>query len=371
MSQPPTAPQDPYQFDPYRPQGGSDPAQDVPTQSSYAPQGDTTPYGTPAGAYGAAGPGHGAPEQPAPAAWGAAPGDPVPAPYGAPAYGADPQQGYAQPYGADPQQGYAQPYGAPDPQQGYAQPYGPPDPQQGYAQPYGAPPQQPGYGAPYGGYPSYGAPGPSTTNVLAIVGFVLAVLGLLGSWIPGVNFLCAVLGLAGIVLGAVGLTQIKKGKTGKGFSIAAIVLGVLAIVATVLIWVAIITAANNASAEYEQTLSEVQEDSDRAFGEATDDVLANDLEVEFGTFEGTADEYGWVESSMPVTFTNTSDEPLTFDIDVQAVAADGTVVETDWAYTEELAPGESETVEVFTLIDDENLEPMRTATVEITQASAY
>lgn len=354
MSQPPTAPQDPYQFDPYRSQGGADPAQEAPTLSTYGPQGDTTPYGTPDGPPGA---GHGAPEQPAPSAWGEPPADPAQAPYAPPGYGQDPQQGYAQPYGA------------PDPQQGYAQPYGAP-PQQGYAQPYGAQ-QQPAYGAPYAGYPAYGPPGPSTTNVLAVVGFVLAILGLLGSWIPGVNFLCALLGLAGIVLGAVGLAQIKKGKTGKGFSVAAIVLGVLSIVATVLVWVAIIAAANNATTEYQQTLSEIQEDSDRAFGEATDDVLANDLEVEFGTFEGVEDEYGLVESGLPVTFTNTSDEPLTFDIDVDAVAPDGTVVDSDWAYTEELAPGESVVVDAFEYVGADDLEALRTATFEITQASAY
>ena len=349
MSQPPTAPQDPYQFDPYRPQGGTSAEPEPPAHGAYAPQGDTTPYGTPDGS---AGPGYGAPEQPVASGWGTVPGDPTQAPSAPPVHEQD-QQGYGQ--------GYGQPYGQP-----YAQ-----DPQQGYAQPYGAPPQQPGYGAPYGGYPSYGPPAPSTTNVLSIVGFVLAGLALLGSWIPGVNFLCALLGLAGIVLGAVGLTQIKKGKTGKGFSIAAIVLGVLSIVATVLIWVAIVAATNNATARYAESVAEIQEDADRAFGEATDDVLANDLDVEFGAFEGDADEYGWVESSMPVTLTNTSDEPLTFNIDVDALAADGTVVETDWVYTEELAPGASETVEIFTLIDDDNLEAMRTATVEVTQASAY
>ena len=174
-----------------------------------------------------------------------------------------------------------------------------------------------------------------------------------------------------MVLGFVGLSQVKQGRSGKGFAITAIVLGVLSVLATILMWVVFVVAANEASTQYEQTLSEIQEDSDRALGEATEDVLANDLGVEFGTFEGTADEFGWVESSLPVTFTNTSDEPLTFDIDVDAVAADGTVIESDWAYSETLEPGASETVEIFDFIDAENLEAMKTATFEVTQASAY
>lgn len=350
MSQPPTAPQDPYQFDPYRPHG-ADPAPQAPSHDAWAPQGEpqTQPYGSADGGYGAPG-------------YGAAPDQ---APYGAaqaPAYGTDQQQAYGQ------QPGYGQPYGDPA-QQPYPQPY--PDPaQQAYGQPYGDPAQQP-YGSPYGnGYSAYTAPAPSTSTV-AIVGFVLAILGFLGSWIPFVNIFAALLGITGVVLGFVGLSQVKQGRSGKGFSITAIVLGVLSVLATILMWVVFVVAANEASTQYEQTLSEIQEDSDRAFGEATDDVLANDLGVEFGTFEGTADEYGWVESALPVTFTNTSDEPLTFDIDVDAVAADGTVIETDWAYSETLEPGASETVEIFDLIDAENLEAMKTATFEITQASAY
>ncbi|MGW6226026.1 hypothetical protein ACWFQT_02830 [Cellulosimicrobium cellulans] len=327
MSQPPTAPQDPYQFDPYRPHG-ADPAQQAPSHDAWTPQGEapTQPYGSANDAY------------------------------AAPGYGAAPEQA---PYGA----GQA-PYGA-----GQAPVYGT-DQQQGYGQPYGDPAQQP-YGSPYGnGYSAYTAPAPATSTI-AIVGFVLAILGFLGSWIPFVNIFAALLGITGVVLGFVGLSQVKQGRSGKGFSITAIVLGVLSVLATILMWVVFVVAANEASTQYEQTLSEVQEDSDRAFGEATDDILANDLGVEFGTFEGTADELGWVESSLPVTFTNTSDEPLTFDIDVDAFAADGTVIESDWAYSETLEPGASETVEIFDFIDAENLEAMKTATFEVTQASAY
>ncbi|MBE9925915.1 DUF4190 domain-containing protein [Cellulosimicrobium cellulans] len=356
MSQPPTAPQDPYQFDPYRPQD-SDPAHQEhgQGQDAWAPQGESRPYGSPDAASGA--PGYG--------------GTPEQAPYGFPGpapYGADPQTPYGQPgYGGpagDPPQGYAQPYPAAGAQQPYGQPYG--DPAQ---QPYGAP-QQP-YGSPFGnGYAPYAAPA-STTGTMAIVGFVLAILGFLGSWIPFVNIFAAVMGIAGVVLGFVGLSQAKQGRSGKGFSIAAIVLGVVSVLVTILVWVLFVIAANEASSQYEQSLAEIQEDSDRALGESTDEILANDLEVEIGTFEGAADEFGWVESALPVTLTNTSDEPLTFDLDIDAVAADGTVVESDFAYTEELAPGESTTVATFDFIDSENLEAMRTATFEVTRVSAY
>ncbi|MFH6688702.1 DUF4190 domain-containing protein [Cellulosimicrobium funkei] len=358
MSQPPTAPQDPYQFDPYRPQD-SDPARQEhgQGQDAWVPQGEpqAQPYGSPDAASGAHGYG-GTPEQ-------APYGDPGYAPYGADPQTAYGQPGYGQPAG-DPAPGHAQPYPAAGAQQPYGQPYG--DPAQ---QPYGAA-QQP-YGSPFGnGYAPYTAPA-SSTPTMAIVGFVLAILGFLGSWIPFVNIFAAVMGIAGVVLGFVGLSQAKRGRSGKGFSIAAIVLGVVSVLVTILVWVLFVIAANEASSQYEQSLAEIQEDSDRALGESTDEILANDLEVEIGTFEGTADEFGWVESALPVTLTNTSDEPLTFDLDIDAVAADGTVVESDFAYTDELAPGESTTVETFDFIDSENLEAMRTATFEVTRVSAY
>ena len=358
MSQPPTAPQDPYQFDPYRPQG-SDPAQEGhgQGQDAWASQGEPQPrpYGSPDAAHGA--PGYGSTPEQAPY------GDPGHPPYGADPQAAYGQQGYGQPAGS-PAQGYAQPYPDAGAQQPYGQPYG--DPAQ---QPYGAA-QQP-YGSPYGnGYAAYTAPAPST-GTMAIVGFVLAILGFLGSWIPFVNIFAAVMGIAGVVLGFVGLSQAKQGRSGKGFSIAAIVLGVVSVLVTILVWVLFVVAANEASSQYEQTLSEIQEDSDRALGESTDEILANDLGVEVGTFEGTADEFGWVESALPLTLTNTSDEPLTFDLDVDAVAADGTVVESDFVYTDQLAPGESTTVEAFDFIDSENLEAMKTATFEVTRVSAY
>ncbi|MCB7137899.1 hypothetical protein [Cellulosimicrobium marinum] len=304
MTQPPGGPQDPYQFDAYRPGG--------------APQPD------PAGSYGT-----------------------------------------QQPYGT-------QPYGAPDPaQQGYGapQPYG--------TQPYGAPDptQQAPYGAPYAGYSTYAPPAPTTTNTLAIVGFVLAVVGVLGCWVPGFNVFAALLALTGVILGIVGLVQVKSGKSGKGFAISAIIVGALAILGTILTYVLLFVWADAVTSEYEDTLAEIQSetqsDLDRMSGDATEEILATDLTVEFGTFEGSADEYGFVESALPVTLTNNASEAMMYDVEIDAVAADGTVVESDFAFTSTLDPGASETVDVFEYVDEETLEALRTATFEITSASQY
>jgi hypothetical protein len=218
MTQPPTGSPDPYQHDPYQHDPSRDGAPPVPQP---APQHD--PFAPPSGGQQAAP----APEQPS--TWGTPAGDPAHAPQGAQPY--ETQQPYAgqQPYGTQ------QPYGA--------QPYGTQDPSQQY-----------------GGYPAYGAPAPSTTNALAITGFVLAVLGLLGCWIPGVNFFAVVLGVAGLVLGIVGLLQVKKGKSGKGLALSAIVVGALAIVGSIIAWVVLAQWIDSVSTDYEESLAQLEED---------------------------------------------------------------------------------------------------------------
>ncbi|MBD8080420.1 DUF3824 domain-containing protein [Cellulosimicrobium arenosum] len=345
MTQPPTG-QDPYQYDPYRPQDGSAP---VPTGEPSG--GGNPPYGS-----------QGTPPQ-----------QPVPDPYapGAPYGGGAPQQ---DPYGQ-------QPYGQPQ-------------------DPYGQ--QQPSYGGGYGGYTP---PPPSTTNVFAIIGLVLAGLGLLGSWIPGFNFFAAFMALVGIVLGIVGLTQVKKGKSGKGLGLSAIIVGAVAIIVTILSWVLLLAWADSYEYEYDDTTTQSQEeptqdstegeqppaddeeapadadgevpstdeimdDLDRMSGDASDVILAEDVTLEWGEFTASDDD-GWVETELPVTVTNNADEAKMYDMDVQALDADGKVIDEDFLYTDTLEPGESETVTVFDFVLPEDVDALKAATFEISEARQY
>ena len=73
------------------------------------------------------------------------------------------------------------------------------------------------------------------SNGLATAGFVLGLLGLLGSWIPVLNIVGIILGVIGVVLAAVGLAKSKKVNAGKGLAIAGLVCGALAVIFAVLI----------------------------------------------------------------------------------------------------------------------------------------
>lgn len=192
-----STPQDPFAPPPEEPGAGGTPPPEQPGWGAPPPG-----YGAPPPSQGGPPPGYGAP----PPGYGGQPGGPPPG-YGAPppGYGAAPP-GYGGPPGAG---------GPPPPGQGAPlPPYGG---QPGYPQPYG-----------YGGYAAYPKRG---TNVLAILALVFA-------------FVCSPVG---IVLGAIGLNQVKRtGEEGRGIAIAGLVLSVVFTLLAVLFFVAVaVDCANN------------------------------------------------------------------------------------------------------------------------------
>lgn len=76
------------------------------------------------------------------------------------------------------------------------------------------------------------------SNGLAIAGFVLALLGALTSFIPLVNIFGGFLAFLGLIFGIIGLIKSRSRGAGKGLSIAAIVLAVVAFVISVLVNIA-------------------------------------------------------------------------------------------------------------------------------------
>jgi hypothetical protein len=100
------------------------------------------------------------------------------------------------------------------------------------------PPGGPGY-APTGntGYGQPGPPGPPVfvvqkmSNTVGTAGFVLALLGVIFSWVPVLGWILWVLGL---ILSCVGLAQGKNGKP-KGLAIAGLVLSLIGIVLLIVV----------------------------------------------------------------------------------------------------------------------------------------
>ncbi len=277
-----------------------------------------------------------------------------------PGYG---QQGYGQEQGYAQQGDQAQGYGA----AGYgAAPYG--------AAGYGATQtQQAGY--PQAGYGSYAGPGGAQggpSKGLAIGALVVGAIALLGSWIPFVGFFFAFLGLIAIVLGIIGVVQAGKGRAGgKGMSITGAVLGVLSIIASiasVVIFVAVIdSASDDFSSATDSFSASITEDGGFGYSDDTEAILAEDLDVELGTFEVTGDP-SFPDTNLPVTLTNKGDTAATFSLDLVATVG-GTEADTDFLVTDPVQPGESVTLDSFNFVLD--AEALTGATFEVTAITMF
>ena len=60
-----------------------------------------------------------------------------------------------------------------------------------------------------------------------------------------------------------------------------------------------------------------------------------------------------------------------YNIEIEAVATDGSRIDTDYIYANDLGAGQSQEFEIFTYVDDADLEAMQSATFEIIEASMY
>jgi hypothetical protein len=84
------------------------------------------------------------------------------------------------------------------------------------------------------------------SNGLAIAGFVLALLGALSSFIPIVNIGGDVLAVLGLIFGVVGLIQSGSKAAGRGLSVAAISLAMVAFVVSVVVNTRAVTTLDTA-----------------------------------------------------------------------------------------------------------------------------
>ena len=114
-----------------------------------------------------------------------------------------------------------------------------PQPSYGTAAPGGY--GQPGTGGGYGSTPQ-----PAQGNGLAIAALVLGILALLGSWIPIINIGSLLLGLVAVILAVVALRR-KAG--GRGLSLGGLITGGLAIVVSGVVLAVSIAALSSIDTE--------------------------------------------------------------------------------------------------------------------------
>ncbi len=222
-------------------------------------------------------------------------------------------------------------------------------------------PGQPGF-AP-GGYaqPGYVQPNGPGRQGPAITSLVLGIIAAVFCLIPIVGMISLLLAPIGFVFGAVGWRGAAQGRrTGKGKAIAGVVLAVVSFLGAIASTVALATAVES-----------VNQDLDRALGNATERVLAEDLGVQIGRYTSEDLGFGVSDGSLSVTLTNKSGAPQSFDVKVEALTPAGTRIATDTAYVSDLGAGQSDEVELFEFVSGKDAAQLEDATFRVIEASAY
>ena len=209
------------------------------------------------------------------------------------------------------------------------------------------------------------APAASATkapkSIAAIVGLILGIIALVLSAMPIINNFAFILGVVGLIFGIVGVVGTRdKKKSGKGMAVASVIIAALACV--------IVLASQ---AVYSAALDEAGAQLDKATGDATEEILGSEVDVTLGDLTMKKGSYGMVESSMPITVTNLPDDSHSYQIQVEAVNASGDRITQDYAYMNDLAAGQSQTVKAFTYVSSDEYDAMKKATVKLVSVSQY
>ena len=190
----------------------------------------------------------------------------------------------------------------------------------------------------------------------AAAALVLGIIGICLSLVPIVNNVSFILGVLAVVFAIVSLVN----KASKGKAIAGLILGILSVVITL-----------SLQSSWANSLDEVSNDLENASGTNTEEILGRDVDVSIGAFEGSAGEYGLVESKLTVTVTNLTDETKSFSIQIEAVDANGSRIDTDYVYANSLGANQSQDFDIFTYVSSEDLEAMQSATFNVVEVSMY
>lgn len=163
------------------------------------------------------------------------------------------------------------------------------------------------------------------------MGLILGIIALVLSAMPIINNFAFILGVVGLIFGIVGVVGTRdKKKSGKGMAVASVIIAALACV--------IVLASQ---AVYSAALDEAGAQLDKVTGDATEEILGSEVDVTLGDLTMKKGSYGMVESSMPITVKNLTDESHSYQIQVEAVNASGDRITQDYAYMNDLAAGQS------------------------------
>lgn len=200
----------------------------------------------------------------------------------------------------------------------------------------------------------------------ATAGLVLGIIGLCTSFIPFINNLSFILALIGILFCIVSLIK----RASKGMAIAGAIICILTCIAVVNSQQALSDSLNEAIETFNEDMNAVSDDFSKMSGDKTEEILVNDVDVVLGDFEVIEGEWS-TDTKLVVKVTNNNSEKKSFIIQIEAVASDGSRINQDSVYANNLNAGQSQNFEIFNFITSDKIEPMKNATFNIIEVSMY
>lgn len=197
-------------------------------------------------------------------------------------------------------------------------------------------------------------------------GMVLGIVGVCTSFIPLINNLSFVMGILAVIFGIISLVK----KASKGKAIVALVLGILAAIFTINAQASLAESFEELENELNNISNEVNDVMDDASGDNTENLLQNNVNVEFGNMKVTSS-YGFYDTELTVKITNISSESKSFTIQIEAVNSEGTRIDTDYLYINNLGAGQSQDSTAFTFVSSDIAPKLKNATFKVVEVSMY
>lgn len=201
---------------------------------------------------------------------------------------------------------------------------------------------------------------------LGTASLVLGIIGVCISFIPIINNAAFVLGILVVIFGIISLAK----KCSKAKAIVGLLLGISAIVFTIIMQMSVLNAVNDAVNELDKSFNELNSDMSLMTGESTDDILEKYLDVTIGNFTVDEDEF-FTNTKLDVKVKNKSKEKESYSIMIEAVDGNGTRITYDTVYVNNLGAGQSQNFEAFNLVSSEDVKKMKKANFKIVEVSMY
>lgn len=194
---------------------------------------------------------------------------------------------------------------------------------------------------------------------LSVAAMVLGIIGIALSFIPIINNAAFVLGILAFIFGLICLFK----KKGIGKAVTGVILGVTAIVVTIVMQTYTVKSIDKALDDFSSDMSDIT-------GDNTESLLKNDIEVTFGTFQIENDEF-FESYKLPVTIKNKGKEKSSFSVKIEAVDASSARIDNDTVYVDSLNAGQTQEAEAFTLITEETAQKFKNAEFKVLEVSKY